>query len=126
MSSLSCLSAAKKIVKLFHKFGVQVLIDGTMAVGHIDVNIGNLAADFYMASVDRWTSGLGSVSMRAISVRKGDVQCAPKPVEKNSAGGGGGGPSQPPRRRGGEGYGKAARRAEVSESPRAPGAAFHH
>ncbi|KAJ9437477.1 putative L-cysteine desulfhydrase 1 [Diplonema papillatum] len=45
---------AKKLAALFHKYSVSVLIDGTQAVGHIDVNIADVAADWYVGAAHNW------------------------------------------------------------------------
>ncbi|KAJ9450691.1 putative L-cysteine desulfhydrase 1 [Diplonema papillatum] len=45
---------AKKLTKLFHSYGVSVMIDGAQAAGHLDINIGGIGADWYVGTVHKW------------------------------------------------------------------------
>ncbi|RDY59470.1 aminotransferase class V-fold PLP-dependent enzyme [Flagellimonas nanhaiensis] len=46
----------KKICEMAHKHGVEVMVDGAHAVGHIDVNIEELNCDYYGSSLHKWLS----------------------------------------------------------------------
>jgi len=60
----------KRLTKLFHEYGVAVLVDGTLAVGYVDVNVGNLSADFYIASLDRWLFAPAGVGFLVVPPHK--------------------------------------------------------
>eukprot|EP00667_Euglena_gracilis_P004335 EG_transcript_4357 len=61
---------AKKLTKLFHRYGVAVLVDGSLAVGHFDVNVGNIAADYYIASLDKWLYAPQGVGFLVVAPHK--------------------------------------------------------
>jgi len=44
----------KKICKMAHSRGVQVMVDGAHCVGHFEFNIENLECDYYGASLHKW------------------------------------------------------------------------
>ncbi|MGW9684186.1 aminotransferase class V-fold PLP-dependent enzyme [Flagellimonas sp. 2504JD1-5] len=44
----------RKICDMAHKHGVEVMVDGAHAVGHIDVNISELNCDYYGSSLHKW------------------------------------------------------------------------
>ena len=44
----------KKICAMAHKHGVEVLVDGAHAVGHVDVDISDLDCDYYGSSLHKW------------------------------------------------------------------------
>ena len=46
----------KKICKMAHSYGIDVLVDGAHCVGHIDVNIKDLGCDYYGSSLHKWLS----------------------------------------------------------------------
>eukprot|EP00668_Euglena_longa_P014739 GGOE01018757.1.p1 GENE.GGOE01018757.1~~GGOE01018757.1.p1 ORF type:complete len:668 (-),score=225.53 GGOE01018757.1:40-2043(-) len=61
---------AKKLTKLFHRYGVAVVMDGSLAVGHFDVNVGNIAADYYIASLDKWLYAPQGVGFLVVAPHK--------------------------------------------------------
>lgn len=44
----------RKICDMAHRHGVEVMVDGAHAVGHIDVNISELDCDYYGSSLHKW------------------------------------------------------------------------
>jgi len=44
----------KKICRMAHKRGVQVMVDGAHCVGHFEVNIEDLECDYYGSSLHKW------------------------------------------------------------------------
>ncbi|MDC6365495.1 MULTISPECIES: aminotransferase class V-fold PLP-dependent enzyme [Flavobacteriaceae] len=44
----------RKICDMAHKHGVEVMVDGAHAIGHIDVNISELNCDYYGSSLHKW------------------------------------------------------------------------
>ena len=44
----------RKICDMAHRHGVEVMVDGAHAVGHIDVNISDLDCDYYGSSLHKW------------------------------------------------------------------------
>jgi selenocysteine lyase/cysteine desulfurase len=51
----------RKICDMAHSRGIEVLVDGAHAVGHIQVNIPDLDCDYYGSSLHKWLSApLGS------------------------------------------------------------------
>lgn len=44
----------KKICKMAHDKGVQVMVDGAHCIGHFDVNIKDLDCDYYGSSLHKW------------------------------------------------------------------------
>ena len=44
----------RKIVEMAHRHGVEVLVDGAHAVGHIDFKINDLGCDYYGSSLHKW------------------------------------------------------------------------
>lgn len=46
----------KKIVKMAHEKGVDVMVDGAHALGHIQFNMHDLGCDYYGASLHKWLS----------------------------------------------------------------------
>ena len=47
----------KKICKMAHDKGVQVMVDGAHCIGHFDVNIKDLNCDYYGSSLHKWLAG---------------------------------------------------------------------
>eukprot|EP01062_Namystynia_karyoxenos_P023113 TRINITY_DN1888_c1_g1_i1.p1 TRINITY_DN1888_c1_g1~~TRINITY_DN1888_c1_g1_i1.p1 ORF type:complete len:551 (+),score=190.58 TRINITY_DN1888_c1_g1_i1:70-1653(+) len=45
---------AKRLTELFHRYGVPVLIDGAQAAGHLDLNVADIGADWYIGTVHKW------------------------------------------------------------------------
>lgn len=50
---LGVINPIKKIIKMAHKYGALVLIDGTQAVSHIPVNVQDIDVDFYVFSAHK-------------------------------------------------------------------------
>lgn len=46
----------RKICDMAHSHGVQVMVDGAHAVGHLDFNIKDLDCDYYGSSLHKWLS----------------------------------------------------------------------
>lgn len=46
----------RKICDMAHRYGVQVMVDGAHAVGHIKFNIKDLDCDYYGSSLHKWLS----------------------------------------------------------------------
>ncbi len=46
----------KKICKMAHKHGVEVMVDGAHAVGHFDFSMKDLGCDYYGSSLHKWLS----------------------------------------------------------------------
>lgn len=46
----------KKICKMAHQYGVEVLVDGAHCIGHFDVDIKDLGCDYYGTSLHKWLS----------------------------------------------------------------------
>lgn len=46
----------KKICKMAHSHGVEVLVDGAHCVGHVQVDIEALQCDYYASSLHKWLS----------------------------------------------------------------------
>jgi selenocysteine lyase/cysteine desulfurase len=44
----------KKICKMAHKRGVQVMVDGAHCIGHFEFNIDDLDCDYYGSSLHKW------------------------------------------------------------------------
>ncbi|SHG50109.1 aminotransferase class V-fold PLP-dependent enzyme [Flagellimonas flava] len=62
----------RKICDMAHSYGVEVMVDGAHAVGHIQVNIDELNCDYYGSSLHKWLNaplgvGLLQVASRHIS-----------------------------------------------------------
>lgn len=62
----------RKICDMAHKHGVEVMVDGAHAVGHIDVNISELNCNYYGSSLHKWLNaplgvGLLHVAKKNIS-----------------------------------------------------------
>ncbi|KAJ9454983.1 putative L-cysteine desulfhydrase 1 [Diplonema papillatum] len=49
---------AEKLTLLLHKYGVSVLIDGSLAMGQQDVDVSQISADWYAADLFRFVPGL--------------------------------------------------------------------
>jgi selenocysteine lyase/cysteine desulfurase len=47
----------RRIAQAAHRQGAQVLVDGALAFGHIDVNLPSLDCDYYSASFHKWAGG---------------------------------------------------------------------
>eukprot|EP00754_Rhynchopus_humris_P022381 Rhum_TRINITY_DN14788_c34_g1::Rhum_TRINITY_DN14788_c34_g1_i1::g.119271::m.119271 len=45
---------AKKLTKLFHKHGISVIIDGAQAAGHLELDMADIGADWYLGTVHKW------------------------------------------------------------------------
>ena len=45
---------AKRLTKLFHEYGISVIIDGAQAAGHLDLNVSDIGADWYLGTVHKW------------------------------------------------------------------------
>eukprot|EP01106_Pelomyxa_sp_JSP_P018282 TRINITY_DN81_c0_g1_i6.p1 TRINITY_DN81_c0_g1~~TRINITY_DN81_c0_g1_i6.p1 ORF type:complete len:677 (-),score=206.96 TRINITY_DN81_c0_g1_i6:74-2050(-) len=45
---------ARRLVSVFHKHKIPVLVDGTLAIGNIPVNTSEIFAEYYAGSFDRW------------------------------------------------------------------------
>eukprot|EP01065_Artemidia_motanka_P004526 TRINITY_DN1213_c0_g3_i2.p1 TRINITY_DN1213_c0_g3~~TRINITY_DN1213_c0_g3_i2.p1 ORF type:complete len:558 (+),score=201.75 TRINITY_DN1213_c0_g3_i2:66-1739(+) len=45
---------AKEIVKVCHKKGVSVIVDGAQAAGHLDFTVRDIDADWYVGTVHKW------------------------------------------------------------------------
>ncbi|TAG39981.1 MAG: aminotransferase class V-fold PLP-dependent enzyme [Cytophagia bacterium] len=44
----------QKIAQMAHRLGVEVLVDGAHAIGHIDFKISDLGCDYYGSSLHKW------------------------------------------------------------------------
>uniref|UniRef100_A0A1X7SYM8 Aminotransferase class V domain-containing protein n=1 Tax=Amphimedon queenslandica TaxID=400682 RepID=A0A1X7SYM8_AMPQE len=44
----------KEIVKVCHRSGVQVLVDGAHALGMLDINMRDISADYYIGNAHKW------------------------------------------------------------------------
>jgi selenocysteine lyase/cysteine desulfurase len=44
----------QKIAQMAHRHGVEVLVDGAHAIGHIDFKISDLGCDYYGSSLHKW------------------------------------------------------------------------
>eukprot|EP01063_Lacrimia_lanifica_P026811 TRINITY_DN3670_c0_g1_i1.p1 TRINITY_DN3670_c0_g1~~TRINITY_DN3670_c0_g1_i1.p1 ORF type:complete len:558 (+),score=260.47 TRINITY_DN3670_c0_g1_i1:85-1674(+) len=45
---------AKAMTQLFHKYNIRVIIDGAQAAGHLDINVNDIGADWYLGTVHKW------------------------------------------------------------------------
>eukprot|EP01060_Flectonema_neradi_P029788 TRINITY_DN419_c3_g1_i3.p1 TRINITY_DN419_c3_g1~~TRINITY_DN419_c3_g1_i3.p1 ORF type:complete len:587 (+),score=110.28 TRINITY_DN419_c3_g1_i3:86-1762(+) len=45
---------AKRLCELFHSYGISVMIDGAQAAGHLDINVAQIGADWYLGTVHKW------------------------------------------------------------------------
>lgn len=56
---LGVLNPIKRLIKLAHSYGALVLIDGTQAIQHININIRELNCDFYVFSSNKIYGPMG-------------------------------------------------------------------
>lgn len=63
----------KKICEMAHRHGVEVMVDGAHAVGHIEVNISDLNCDYYGSSLHKWLNAPLGVGL---------LHVAPKHISK--------------------------------------------
>ncbi|WP_422349225.1 aminotransferase class V-fold PLP-dependent enzyme [Flagellimonas sp.] len=63
----------KKICEMAHHHGVEVMVDGAHAVGHIEVNISELGCDYYGSSLHKWLNAPLGVGL---------LHVAPKQISK--------------------------------------------
>lgn len=47
----------KEIADLVHQYGIEILVDGAHALGHIDVDLMDLGADYYTTCLHKWLAG---------------------------------------------------------------------
>eukprot|EP01060_Flectonema_neradi_P002214 TRINITY_DN1134_c10_g1_i1.p1 TRINITY_DN1134_c10_g1~~TRINITY_DN1134_c10_g1_i1.p1 ORF type:complete len:666 (+),score=81.17 TRINITY_DN1134_c10_g1_i1:132-2129(+) len=45
---------AKRMVSLFHFYGIPVIVDGAQAPGHLDLNVNDIGADWYIGTIHKW------------------------------------------------------------------------
>ncbi|WP_190809990.1 aminotransferase class V-fold PLP-dependent enzyme [Flagellimonas sp. S3867] len=57
----------RKICDMAHKHGVEVMVDGAHAIGHIDVNISELDCDYYGSSLHKWLNAPLGVGLLYVS-----------------------------------------------------------
>ena len=63
----------RKICDMAHAYGVEVMVDGAHAVGHINVDIEELNCDYYGSSLHKWLSvplGAGILYVREKHISK--------------------------------------------------------
>ena len=53
-SNYPVIMPVEEIVKLCHRKGVAVLIDGAHALGSLPLNLAGLKADYYVANAHKW------------------------------------------------------------------------
>ena len=60
-NSFGIINPIKKLIKISHKYGAKILIDGAQAIAHVDINVKDLDADFYAFSAHKMygPTGLG-------------------------------------------------------------------
>ena len=44
----------KRLTALFHRYGVQVLVDGAHCLGHISIDVQDIDSDYYVANGHKW------------------------------------------------------------------------
>eukprot|EP00996_Jenningsia_fusiforme_P001927 NODE_277_length_2542_cov_26.989972_g255_i0.p1 GENE.NODE_277_length_2542_cov_26.989972_g255_i0~~NODE_277_length_2542_cov_26.989972_g255_i0.p1 ORF type:complete len:583 (-),score=94.19 NODE_277_length_2542_cov_26.989972_g255_i0:531-2279(-) len=70
MGSTGFVLPIKQLTKLCHSYKCAVCVDGTLAVGNVPINIGNLAADYYIGSADRFLFSPQGVSFLVVAPHK--------------------------------------------------------
>ncbi|MCL6267582.1 aminotransferase class V-fold PLP-dependent enzyme [Flagellimonas myxillae] len=60
----------RKICDMAHSHGVEVMVDGAHAVGHIEVNISELNCDYYGSSLHKWLSAPLGVGLLYVASEK--------------------------------------------------------
>ncbi|XP_077987169.1 uncharacterized protein LOC144441466 [Glandiceps talaboti] len=53
-SSTAMVLPVKELIQLCHQYGVQVIIDGAHAPGHVHLNLEELNADYYTGNFHKW------------------------------------------------------------------------
>ncbi|MEM9648290.1 MAG: aminotransferase class V-fold PLP-dependent enzyme [Bacteroidota bacterium] len=59
----------RKICDMAHRYGVEVMVDGAHAVGHIPVNIDELNCDYYGSSLHKWLNAPLGVGLLQVASR---------------------------------------------------------
>ncbi|KAJ9473169.1 putative L-cysteine desulfhydrase 1 [Diplonema papillatum] len=77
---------ARELVALFHKFKVPVMVDGAQAAGHLDLNINEIGAEWYLGTVHKW---MYSCQGAAFLVTRKDAQPCTLPLSVTGYEGGG-------------------------------------
>lgn len=60
----------KKICDMAHRHGVEVMVDGAHAIGHIEVNISELGCDYYGSSLHKWLNAPLGVGLLHVASNK--------------------------------------------------------
>ena len=64
----------KRLVAVCHKYGVQVLVDGAHALGHIPINVQDLNPDYYVTNGHKWLySSKGSALLWVNPIRQKNI-----------------------------------------------------
>eukprot|EP01006_Ploeotia_vitrea_P030285 TRINITY_DN62743_c0_g1_i1.p1 TRINITY_DN62743_c0_g1~~TRINITY_DN62743_c0_g1_i1.p1 ORF type:complete len:616 (+),score=50.64 TRINITY_DN62743_c0_g1_i1:61-1908(+) len=53
-SKTAWLFPAKRLVSLFHKYHIPVMVDGAQAAGQHPINVSEINADYYLGTVHKW------------------------------------------------------------------------
>ena len=53
-----------------HRHGVEVMVDGAHAIGHIDVDIAELNCDYYGSSLHKWLNAPLGVGLLYVASKK--------------------------------------------------------
>jgi len=71
LPSMGCPMPVAEMVQCLHESGIQVCVDGCLAVGQLDVHTSSIKADYYVGSLHMWAHGCpGTVFVAVASERQ--------------------------------------------------------
>ena len=77
-SKTASIFPAKRMVALFHSYDIPVVVDGAQAPGHLDLDINDIDADWYIGTLHKW---MYSCQGAAFLVTKSDKKYCTIPLD---------------------------------------------